>query len=167
MKKIFILFFILIIQMAHSQVYYGEILEVPESLDMTKIESYHKIQNEYGGLRFTSFGVIDFRENEIIFIDSKSSGLSEPNFFKMNMRFRENSIKNSSVFSVVCGELTNLTQFFMRNQNDGNVKVTYIPLSSLPLGTEEGGFFILNTFDKTYILSIERDDFKIISKLYR
>ncbi len=167
MKSIFTLLFLLMIQVGNAQVYYGNVLELPENLDMTKIESYRTIKDKYGGLKFSSFGVLDFRENEIIFIDSKPSGLSQSNFLQLNMSFQENLIKNSSVYSGVCGELTILPQFFMRNQMGDRVEIKYIPLSSLPLGVNEGGFFILNTLGKTYILSIEKDDFKNISQLYR
>lgn len=155
------------IQLGYSQVYYGNVLEIPENLDMTKIESFKTIKNKYGGLRFESFGVLDFKENKVIFIDSKPSSPLNSNYLQMNMTFQQNLLKNMSVFSDVCGELTILPQFYLINQKGDKVEIRYIPLSSLPLGVEKGGFFILNTQGKTFILSIEEDDFKIISELYR
>jgi len=167
MKNIFTLLFLLVVTTGVSQVFYGEVLDFPENLDMTKTETYQKIATEYGGIRFERVGILDFKEDKIIFIDSQSSNSSQSNFLKMDMRFQYDFLKNSSTFSEVCGEVTILPRFFMIDQNNDKVEIQYLQLSLLPLKVKEGGFFVINTSDRTFLLVSEGNNYSTISNLYK
>lgn len=166
-QKIILITLFLFFKLASCQIYYGEVVDFPEHLDMTKYESYKKITDEYGGFQFDRIGVLDFKDNEIIFTDNKSDISLKNRIMIMKLNFKNPNFKNNSTIAEICGDISNLIQFQMVDANNDYVKIQYLPLNTLPLGPKDGGLFIIYAAKKMYVLYTKQKENSTISNLYK
>ncbi len=159
MRKILVVIFALIINFSIAQIFEGKVAEFPVKLDMTKLESYYRINNT-GGLTYDKQGFISFKHNKIIFSACKSN-INAEIYMELGFKYDWKMAINYSLEG-----FGSTPEFIMVNDNGDEVTIEYISLNKPIFDNVNVGQFVISLKDKMYILVTDTDIDGELKKIY-
>lgn len=159
MRKLLIVLFTVIVNFSIAQIFEGRVAEFPAKYNMTKTESYYRINNT-GGLSYDKKGFISFKQNRIIFSASKQNPNDEV-YMELSFRYDWKMAINYSLEG-----FGSTPQFDMVNDSGDGVTIEYISFNIPFFGNVNSGQFVISLKAKMYILETDTDIGSKLRKIY-
>ena len=157
-KTILLVLFTIISISTIAQVFEGNVAEYSDRYDMSKIESYSRI-NANGGMNYNRKGFIAFKFDKIVFGIGKSYNQEE---VYMELDFEYEVLKNGTVFNDI---FSLVPTFIMKNDEGKQVIIEYFTFE--PFSGMDGGQFVISIDNKMYFIEMKEDVFSTVVELYK